>query len=70
MSLTEATKPVRIVYNHYRSSDLTRIQDRTETAGKLGALLENLSRQTSLQFKVGPRTVQKWSVVEGRPGAN
>jgi len=62
---TESTEEIRIPYRHHRSSYLSRIEDPTEKAEKLQLLLDNISRQTNLQFTVGRRPVQKWFVTEG-----
>jgi len=63
---TEPAEPAVILYNHYRSSYLTRITDPAEKARKLKVLLENLSTQTSLRFNVERRVVEKWFVTEIR----
>jgi hypothetical protein len=60
---TQPSEATQIVYNHHSSSYLTRVQDPAEKAGKLQQLLENLSRQTDLQFRVETRTVEKWFVI-------
>lgn len=63
---TEPAAPMRIGYHHYRSSYLNRITDPTEKTRKLKMLLENLSTQTGLQFRVERRSVEKWLVIEAR----
>ncbi len=63
---TEPVEPPVILYNHYRSSYLTRITDQAEKARKLKVLLENLSTQTSLRFNVERHVVEKWFVTEAR----
>ncbi len=62
---TESSEEIRIPYRHHRSAYLSRIEDPTEKAEKLQLLLDNISRQTNLQFTVGRRPVEKWFVTEG-----
>ncbi|HUU15821.1 MAG TPA: hypothetical protein VMW72_01615 [Sedimentisphaerales bacterium] len=62
---TESSEEIRIPYRHHRSAYLSRIEDPTEKAEKLQLLLDNLSRQTNLQFTVGRRPVEIWFVTEG-----
>jgi beta-lactamase regulating signal transducer with metallopeptidase domain/peroxiredoxin len=61
---TESSEEIRIPYRHHRSAYLSRIKDPVEKAEKLHLLLDNISRQTNLQFTVGPRGVEKWFVTE------
>jgi hypothetical protein len=61
---TESSEEIRIPYRHHRSAYLSRIKDPREKAEKLHLLLDNLSRQTNLQFIVERRGVEKWFVIE------
>jgi len=55
---------IQIPYRHYRSAYLSRIEDPAEKEKKLIQLLDNISRQTNLQFRVGMQPVEKWFVTE------
>lgn len=59
---TESSEEIRIPYRHHRSAYLSRIEDPTEKAKKLQLLLDNLSRQTNLQFTVTRWPVEIWFV--------
>ena len=61
---TEPSGEVRIPFRHYRSAYLSRIEDPAEKAEKLAQLLDNISRQTNLQFKLETRPIEKWFIVE------
>ena len=61
---TESSEEIRIPYRHHRSAYLSRIEDPTEKAEKLILLLDNLSRQTNLQFTVTRWPVEIWFVTE------
>ena len=62
---TEPLGEIQIPYRHYRSAYLGRIEDPTEKEEKLIQLLDNISRQTNLQFRVELQPVEKWFVTEG-----
>jgi len=61
---TESSEQIRIPYRHYRSAYLSRIEDPTEKEKKMIQLLDNISRQTNLQFRVEMQPVEKWFVTE------
>jgi beta-lactamase regulating signal transducer with metallopeptidase domain len=61
---TEPGRPGQIFFLRDSSSDLAHIKSLADKSAKLKMLLDNVSRQTGLQFKVEPRTVQKWFVTE------
>lgn len=61
---TEPSGQVRIPFKHYRSAYLSEVQDPAEKEERLIQLLDNISRQTNLQFKVEMRPVEKWFVAE------
>ncbi|NQT01501.1 MAG: hypothetical protein HQ580_05735 [Planctomycetes bacterium] len=60
----ESSEEIRIPYRHHRSAYLSRVEDPTEKAQKLQLLMDNLSRQTNLQFTVGRQPVEIWFVTE------
>ena len=53
-----------ISYSYHRSADLTRIEDPAEKEEKVLQLLDNISRQTNLQFRLAQHPVEKWFVIE------
>ena len=64
---TESSGQIQIPYrNHLNrlSSSLGRMEDQTEKAEKLTMILDNVSRQTNLQFQVTRRPVEVWHVTE------
>jgi peroxiredoxin len=61
---TEQLGELQIPYRHYRSAYLSRIEDPAEKEKKLIQLLDNISRQTNLQFRVEMQPVEKWFVTE------
>ena len=61
---TEPSGQVQIPYRHYRSAYLSRIEDPAEKEEKLIQLLDNISRQTNLQFRVEMQPVEKWFISE------
>ncbi len=64
---TESSGQIQIPYrNHLNrlSSSLGRMADQTEKAEKLTMVLNNVSRQTNLQFQVTRRPVEVWHVSE------
>ena len=66
MPVIDRTEPleIQIPYRHYRSAYLSRIKDPAEKEKKMIQLLDNISRQTNLQFRVGLQSVEKWFVTE------
>jgi peroxiredoxin len=63
---TESSEEISIPYRHHRSAYLSRIEDPTEKAEKLNLLLDNISRQTELQFIIEPHPVEIWFVTEDK----
>jgi hypothetical protein len=61
---TERIEDMEIPYRHHRSSRVYREPDELERARKLRLLLDHLTEQTELQFKVTTRPVEVWFVVE------
>jgi hypothetical protein len=61
---TTTTEKIVIPYDYYRSAYLRNIENPSEKSEKLLQLLDNISRQTNLQFKVEKRAIEKWFVVE------
>ena len=64
---TESSGQIQIPYrNHLNrlSSSLGRMADQTEKARMLAMVLDNVSRQTNLQFEVTRRPVEVWHVSE------
>jgi len=64
---TESSGQIQIPYrNHLNrlSSSLGRMADQTEKTEKLAIVLDNVSLQTNLQFKVTRRPVEVWHVSE------
>jgi hypothetical protein len=59
---TEPSGQVKIPYLHYSSAYLSRIEDPNDKAEKLIQLLDNISRQTNLQFKAETLPIEKWFV--------
>jgi len=59
---TESSGQVKIPYRHYNSAYLSYIEDPNEKAEKIIQLLDNISRQTNLQFKVETLPIEKWFV--------
>lgn len=63
---TESSEETKILYRYHYSSYLDRINDPLEKKEKLQLLLDNISRQTDLQFIIEPHTVEIWFVTETR----
>lgn len=61
---TEPSEEMRIPYYHHRSSYLRRVKDKTEKAEKLRMMLDNLTKQTGLQFEISLQPVEVWLVTE------
>ena len=61
---TDSSEQIRIPYRHYRSAYLSRIEDPAEKEEKLIQLLDNISRQTNLQFRVELQPVEKWFITK------
>jgi len=62
---TEPSEETRILYYLHRSSrTLRQMESGPEKAKKLKVFLENLSRQTDLQFEITRRPVEVWFVTE------
>ena len=60
---TQAPKDLRVSWNNHKSSHLYD-KPEVERAAKLGMVLNNLARQTSLQFTRERRKVDVWLVTE------
>ncbi len=61
---TEADQEMRIPYRHHRSSRVHRETDEQERTRKLRLLLDHLTEQTDLRFKMETQLVEVWFVVE------
>jgi len=61
---TKSPEEISIPYRHHRSAYLSSIEDTAEKAEKLKLLLDNISRQTELQFIIEPHPVEIWFVTE------
>ena len=61
---TKSSEETSIPYRHHRSAYLTRIDDESEKAEKLKILLDNVARQTGLQFTIERQAVEVWFVTE------
>ncbi len=61
---TNANKEISMPFGHHRSSYLRKVKDEAEKRRKLEMLLENLTKQTELQFAIEHRPVEVWFVTE------
>lgn len=67
MSVVDQSEPSgkrRIPYRHHRSAYLGRVEDPGEKKAKVLQLLDNISRQTNLEFRLAQHSVEKWFVTE------
>ena len=53
-----------IRFSYHRSKSLRGIEDPAEKEEKVLQLLDNISRQTNLQFRLAQHPVEKWFVIE------
>ena len=61
---TQLSEATEIIYDHHRSAYLGEVKDKLEKTKKLEMLLENLTKQTELQFRIENRLVEIWFVTE------
>ena len=61
---TESSEEIKIRYRQHLSAYLNRINDPSEKAEKLKLLLNNISRQTELEFVIELHPVEIWFVTE------
>jgi hypothetical protein len=64
---TQTAGPINMQYGHHSSSWLRETQDPDEKQRKLQLLLDNLTKQTDLHFKVERQSVEVWFVMEEQP---
>jgi hypothetical protein len=62
---TKSVEAINMPYGRHQSSYIRTIKNPTEKTKRLKLLLENLSKQTNLEFRTEVRPVEKWFVVEG-----
>ena len=65
---TQPSEEISIPYHHHSSSYLRRVKDKTEKAEKLRMMLDNLTKQTELQFEISLQPVEVWFVTEQNNG--
>ena len=63
---TQPPQEIIIPYSHHRSAYLYKVKEEAKRTGKLKLLLENITRQTELQFYLETRPVEIWLISEKR----
>ena len=61
---TEPSEEIKILFRYHHSAYFGRIDDPLEKKEKLQLLLDNISRQTELEFIIGIHPVEIWFITE------
>jgi len=64
---TESATRIRVPHRVHYSASVWGMKDPVEKEEKVLEVLDNISQQTSLQFRIEPRPIEKWFVTEENP---